>query len=256
MKKWLKITSVVLVVIIAIVLLGLGLAGGAIIKGSVNSFGPMVLGVPVTLQKAVFMPFRGKVQLTKLHIGNPEGFKTPGLFELGDVDIEIDVRSLISDTIVIHKIIVDSPEITYERGLLDSNFGKLLANLQSESNKPQKTKGSKKVIIEKLVVRNPKLKMSVTAVGGHAVPIALGQVELMDIGKESGGVTVVDALKIFLSVITSNIQNAISGAGDTVGSGAKAMGHGAATAGEAVVGGAASAIKGVGGFIGLGNKEK
>lgn len=264
MKKTLKITGLVLVIIILFTAAGLMLAGGSFIKGAINTFGPAALGVPVTLQDAKFMPFRGKIKLTKLHVGNPEGFKTPALFDLGDVDIELNSRSLFSDMIVIHKIIVIAPEITYERGLMDSNFGKLTKQLQgdgakaAEEKKPDKDKKgkAKKVIIEQMIIRDPKLNVSVTAAGGHAIPIALGQVELKDIGKESGGVTFADAIKIIFSVITSNVENAVLGAGDLVGSGAKAVGKGATAVGGAVVDGASSAVKGVGNLLGIGGKKE
>ena len=54
-----------------------------------------------------------------------------------------------------------------------------------------------------------------------------------------------DAVKIILSLITSNIENAVKGAGDLVGSGAKAVGNGAT-----------SVIKGVGGLVGLGGAKE
>ena len=69
-----------------------------------------------------------------------------------------------------------------------------------------------------MVVRNPKLNLSVTATGGHYLPIALGQIELKDVGKENGGVTFADAINIILSLVTSNVENAVLGAGDIVGS--------------------------------------
>lgn len=275
MKRILKKVGLVLVVVLSVVLLAVVFVGGSLIKNGVNTFGPTALGVPVTLQSAKFMPLRGKIQLTKLHVGNPEGFKTPGLFDLGDVDIELDAGSLFSDTIVIHKIYVNAPEITYERGLLGSNFSKLSDQLAgdkkpAEEKKPEpapaKKGAAKKVIIEQMIVRDPKLNFAMTASFGHYVPIALGQVELKDIGKEKGGVTMVDAIKIIFSVITSNIENAVLGAGDLIGSGVKAVGKGAAAvggaavdgasaAGGAVVDGASSAVKGIGHLIGIGGKK-
>ncbi len=263
MKKIIKIAGLVLVIVIVALVAGMVLVGGSMVKGGINTFGPTVLGVPVTLQDASFKPFSGKIQLTKLHVGNPEGFKTPGLFDLGNMDIELDSKSLFSDTILIHKIVITAPEITYEKGLLSSNFSKLLEHLQGgepakDKKEPAKAGQDKvkKVIIEELIVSDPKLKLSVTAAGGHAIPIALGQVELKDIGKEHGGVTFSDAMKIILSIVTGNIENAVAGAGQLVGSGVKAVGEGAAAVGGAVVGGASSAVKGIGNLIGVGRKSQ
>lgn len=271
--RWIAIGVPGLLVVAAV---GLSLFGGAMIKGGINTFGPAVMGVPVTLERATFRPFSGRVQLTKLHVGNPEGFKTPALFELGDVDVELNARSLFGDTIVIHAILVNAPEITYERGLLASNFSKLLDQMQGggkpadarmpeEQPEQKPAGGGKKVIIETLVVRDPKLNVSITAAGGHYIPVALGQVEMKDIGRKSGGATFADAMKVVFSVLTQNIENAVTGAGDLIGSGVKtagkaagegvkaaggALSDGAAAAGGAISEGASAVGKTLGGLLG------
>lgn len=265
MKKTLISIGIGIAVLVVLFLAGLMVFGGAMVKGAVNGFGPAIMGVPVTLEKASFRPLSGRITLTKLHVGNPEGFKTPALFELGEVDIELDPKSLFTDTIVIHKIAVVAPHITYERALLDSNFGALMKQLEGDTKKKsdgaKDDQGGKKVVIDELVVTDPVLNVSITAAGGHAIPIKLGKVELKDIGKEHGGVTFADAMKIIFSVVASNIENAVMGAGNLLGSGAeaigsvaKALGSGAMAVGGAVVGGASSVVKGIGNLVGLGEK--
>jgi len=268
-NKLLKRVLIVFVALVAIATIAVAVFGGSMIKGGINTFGPTIMGVPVTLADATFRPFSGKVQLKKLHVGNPEGFKTPALFELGDVDIELDARSLFSDTIVIHKIYVNAPEITYERGLLSSNFGKLLEQLEGDAETADGKKekkpaadaagGGKKVIIDELIVRDPKLNVSITAAGGHYIPVSLGQVEMKDIGRKSGGATFADAIKVIFSVLTQNIENAVAGAGDLLGSGVKtvgkAAGEGAKAVGGAISDGASAVGKAVGGLLGGGGKD-
>lgn len=258
MKKTLTWIVIGILALLVLLVAGLTIFGGAMAKGTVNGSGPALLGVPVALEKALFRPFAGKITLTKLHVGNPKGFKTPALFDLGEVDIELDVVSLFKDTIVIRKISVVAPHITYERGLLDSNFGALTKQLQGETEKKPaeesadskaQQKGGKKVVIDELIVTDPVLNMSVTAAGGHYVPVKLGKVELKDIGKESGGVTIADAIKIIFSVIASNVENAVLGAGDLVGTGGKAIGSGAKEVGGTVADGASSAVKSIGGLL-------
>ena len=56
-KAW-KITGLTILAVVVFVVLGLVLAGGTFIKGAINTFGPSVLGVPVKLEDASFMPFR------------------------------------------------------------------------------------------------------------------------------------------------------------------------------------------------------
>lgn len=257
MKKKLKRIGIGVVALLVILLIGMTVCGGLMVKGAVNGAGPAVMGVPVTLEKAAFSPLRGTIGLTGLHVGNPDGFKTGGLLDLEDVRIELDLASLFRDPIVVKRVIVRSPHITYERGLLDSNFGALMKQLdgggtdkESSSGAKAREKEGRKLVIDELVITDPALNVSITAAGGHFIPVKLGHVELKGIGREGGGITVVDAIKIILSLITSNIENAVKGAGDLLGSGGKALGSGARAVGGAVASGASSLVGGIGGLLG------
>lgn len=98
-----------------------------------------MLGVPVTLQSADFAPFKGQLKLKGLHVGNPAGFKTAGLFELGSLDVDLDTISLFKQIVVIREIRISAPEITYERALKDSNIGQLLEQLTAKEGTPAAT---------------------------------------------------------------------------------------------------------------------
>jgi uncharacterized protein involved in outer membrane biogenesis len=260
MKKALKWTGIVVVVLVAVLLGVAALCGGRMVCQGVNAFGPQVLGVPVTLEGATFRPLAGTIKLRNLQVGNPQGFNTPALFDLGAVNLELNSRSLFSDTIVIHKVEVVAPHITYEKSLRGSNISALMKQLQGAEKKaaeqpaaaktPAQPGPAKKVVIEELVVSDPALNVSITAAGGHYVPVKLGRVEIKDIGKEHGGATFADALAIVISVITGNIENAVAGAGDLLVSGAKGLGQGAQAVGGTVGDGASAVIKGVGGLFG------
>ncbi len=251
-----------LVVLLVVFLAGVVIFGGVMIKGAVNRLGPMVMGVPVKVEKVLFRPLAGTIRLTNLHVGNPDGFKTPAMFELGEVHVELDAKSLLGDMIIIRKVAVNAPHITYEKALLDSNFGVLLKQLQRGKEKTPEQKAAegkaqkmgKKVVIDELVVSDPALNVSITAAGGHYIPVKLGRVELKDIGKERGGATLADAIQIIFSVITSNVENAVLGAGDLVGSAGRLIGSGAKTVGG-VVESASSVVSGLGGLLGSDKKS-
>ena len=118
MKKILIVVGIVLVVLIAVVLLFLG----NIVKTGIETAGPKIAGVPMTVEKVGINPLSGSVNVKALVIGNPEGFKTDSCMELGEFKLDIDMGSLFTDTIVIKRIRIDAPEITYERGLKASDI--------------------------------------------------------------------------------------------------------------------------------------
>jgi hypothetical protein len=87
------------------------------------------------------------------------------------------------------------------------------------------------------------------------MPVKIGKIEVKDVGKEQGGVTFADAVVIIVGTITGNIENAATGAGGLVGSGASAVGSGAKAVGGVLTNGASSIISGVGSLLGGGDKK-
>jgi hypothetical protein len=168
--------------------------GGPFIRDSVNKFGPRILGVPVTLKDAEFRPVRGIIRLSGLKIGNPKGFKTDSLMEMGTIEVSLRPLSLFTDTIEIRKILIEDPKITYERGLKKSNFEVLLDPLSSPDNTVQPSAGAKpeapakkpgkKVVIDELTVSGGRVNVSLTAMQGASAPIALATLTMRDVGRE------------------------------------------------------------------------
>ena len=270
MKLWKKVV-IGLVLAVVIVLLLVMVRGGTLIQEAINQAGPQLLGVDVKVQDVTFRPLRGLVQLKNLHVGNPKGYKTEGVFDLGLVKIELKPGSLFSDTIIIETVKIEKPVITYERGLKNSNIGALLEQLEGgkaekpagegEPKKPApepeakprsepKAEGGKKVIIRDLQVNGSQVKVSLTALQGVAAPIPLPPVHLTGIGEESGGTSFSEALGKIIGAILGAVTDVVTGAGKLVGDGAAAVGGVAVDGAKAVGGVAVDGVKAVGGAAG------
>jgi uncharacterized protein involved in outer membrane biogenesis len=233
MKKILSIVGIVVLVLIVVVLLFLG----SIVKTGIEKVGPKIAGVPINVEKVVINPLGGVVNVKGLIIGNPEGFKTDSAMDLGEFKLDIAMGSLFSDTIVIKQILVDAPEITYERGLKTSNLGTLLDTLKAEEKQeeetvveetPKEKAVGKKVIIEDFQLNDAKIHATFTAMGGRKMQIPLGSIQMTDIGKESGGTSVIDATTEVLTKVVASVgtaaSGALSGAGDLAGDTLKGAG--------------------------------
>ena len=266
MKKTLKILGIV-VVVLALAFVALDLSLGKIVLKSANAAAPAALGVPVTLQDVDISLLRGMAAVKGLHVGNPEGFKTAGLFDLGAVSVDVDNSTLLSDVIVIKEIAIDGLDLTYEQGLRGSNLGALIDQLSAgqeekpedqkappEEKAPAEEKPGKKVVIEKLSITGSQMNLSITGAaaltGGGSIPIPLPPIVLTDLGKEKNGVTLVEAVREILDAIAGVAGTAVSGAGNLLGEGAteagKALAGTATDAGKALGGAAADAGKAVG----------
>lgn len=259
MKKLLAAVAV-LVILLALVGVGLLLSLNPIILKAVNGTAPAALGVPVTLGNADIALLQGRASLQNLHVGNPEGFKTDGLLDLGSISIRIDNSTLLSDTIVIQEILIDGLVLTFEKGLLDNNLNAFIESLSSGKDEPSKpetdtqapsdeAKPAKKLVIEKLAITGSRMNLSITGAaaltGGGAIPIPLPPITLTDLGKDKDGVTFIEAVREILTAIASTAGTALTGAGHLLGDAGKVLGEGAVDAGKAVVGGTVDAGKAV-----------
>ena len=258
MKKVLLIIGAVILVLVVVLMLFLG----QIIKAGVNTAGPKLAGVPVHLDRAVVNPFTGMVHITGLVIGNPQGFNTPSAMELNDFKLKIKMSSLFSKAIVIEEILIDAPQITYEKGLKSSNLSTLQANLTpaktetpAPEEKPAKKKGAaKKVIIEDFQLNGAKVNVTFTALGGKKLTIPLPDIKMKNIGKESNGANPAEVVSEVFNSVSKAVVEAVASVGNVAGDALKGAG-GAATdaakgATDAAKGAADSIKKGLGGLLG------
>jgi hypothetical protein len=274
MKKILSIIGVVILVLVVVLVLFLG----SIIKGAINTAGPQVLGVDVVVEKVGVNPLTGTVHVKGLMIGNPEGFKTPSAMELGEFKLKMSLASLFTDTIVIHQILIDAPQITYEmKSLTTSNLSELQKNLtpaqtgeeEVVEEAPKDGKPAKKVVIEDFQLTNGKVNITAVMFGGKKFSVPLPDIKKQDIGKASDGASPVEVAKELFGSIKDGVVKAASSvvglggdalkgagemagnlAGDATGAAKDAAGAATGAAKDAAKGATDALKKGIGGLFG------
>lgn len=259
MKKVLLITGAVILILIVVLMLSLG----QIIKAGITTAGPKLAGVPIQLKSVAINPLTGLVRIQGLVIGNPEGFNTPSAMELNDFQLKIKMSSLFSEAIEIEKILIDAPQITYEKSLRSSNLSTLQANLtpKEAAAKPEaapasgkKKAAAKKVIIDDFQLNGAKVNMTITALGGKTMTLPLPDIHMKDIGKKSNGASPAEVVSEVFNSITKAVGEAVSAGGEMAGKALKDV-SGAATdaakgATDAAKGAVDSVKKGLGGLFG------
>ncbi len=244
MKRTVRVVLLTLLALLLMAVVGIALYGDAAIKKAVNVGGPAILGVPVTLQEVSFSPLRGHITLKGLCVGNPKGYKTENLFVADRIDADVDMQTLLSDTIVIRKILVTAPQITFERGLRNSNLGALSDQLGNGAGSPKAptapsravgAKTGRKVVVDELTITDGKVRLSITAAMGLSAPITLAELKMTNIGREGGmqGLGVADVTRIVLGTVVNSVFQAVGGVGGLAADGARAIGGGAQKVGEA-----------------------
>jgi uncharacterized protein involved in outer membrane biogenesis len=215
MKKWILIGAcAVLVIIIVIVVLGLSNLG-PIIKSAVNTYGPNITKTEVKIGDVNISIFSAEANLKDFFLGNPKGFKSSQAMRVGSIHVNVDEKSLTSDTIVIDKIEVIRPDITYEKARGTDNFQQILNNVKGSSQKaktskkePAKEGEGKKLIITDFIVKQGKVDLTVSVgVTEKTISASLPDIHLRDLGKEKGGATPEEIFEKVFAALYKNITS-------------------------------------------------
>lgn len=231
MPKILRVVALlVILAVVAIVVMALNL--NTLVKNGVETVGPMVLGVDVELQESDLSLFSGGGSLKGLKVHNPEGYKTEHLFNMKEVTLQVNPLSVTGDTIHIKKIIVDSPHVIYEGGLLNSNLKTLLDRLKGKEESSPTQPGTdepkeetespskeKKLIIDHLLIKGVKMGVSSKLLQGKALTLPLPPIELKDIGKDKGGATPAEVVTQVVKKLYTAVEPAIKKAFGNLGAG-------------------------------------
>jgi hypothetical protein len=167
---------------------------GKIVKTAVETAGPRVLGAPVSVESATISPLSGRGVLRGLVIGNPAGYESASAVSVGSVEIEVKLSSLLTDTIVVERVAVSAPELTWEIGPGGSNLARLQRNAEESavryggegSQGPRSPvapeKKGKALLIEDFKVAGGKVCLAATAFGGQTLTASLPDVHLSNLG--------------------------------------------------------------------------
>jgi hypothetical protein len=256
MKTLLKI-GVIAVLLLVVALTMVGVYLNSMIKAGVEAVGPKITGTTVKLNAVDLSLFSGQGRLKGLVVGNPPSFQAASAFKLADAKVKVDLKTALSDKLIIEEILIDGPEITYEAGPSGSNIGKIQQNVAAfgksvaptdaaESKSQKQDPTQKKVQINHFIVKNAQVNASASMLKGKALTIRLPDIQLRDIGKESGGVTVQKAAAEVLAALNKSVVQAVAGPSKFLGETVEAAGKAA----QGLGGEAGKAVEGIKGLFG------
>lgn len=197
---WLVVTVVVIALLLV---LTLPMWIGPVAKTAANRTVPDITGTGFRLGEFGLNYYTGNVRLGDVWLANPEGYTPCDALRLGVFKVDLDVCSLLEDTVIIHEIAIRDVFVSYVSKDGVYNFDAIAANAQNalagegcetveETPQPEEGKegdeepasgsSQKKVIIDKIEIAG------VTVQWGP-VPLPLPKITLKDIGRESGGVS-------------------------------------------------------------------
>jgi uncharacterized protein involved in outer membrane biogenesis len=186
------------------------------VASAIRRYGPEITGVPVSLSGAHVDPLDGRAALYGLVVGNPGGFKAKQALSLGEISMQLDIGSLMTDVIRIKELTFVKPEVTYEYSSAGSNLDVLQQNIeryvaqQSKTKKPRDSEPDKKLVIEHLYVKNGLARVSAEVLHGNGLSVPIPDLHLQGIGKTSNGTTAGEAMRQFLGSLVKQVGAAVT----------------------------------------------
>jgi uncharacterized protein involved in outer membrane biogenesis len=194
---------------------------------AVNKYGPKITGTELRVDDVGISIFSAEAKLKKFFLGNPTGFKSPSAMKVGSIYVDVDEGTITKDTIIINRVEVAGPEITYEKRGKSDNFKSILNNVQKnvpkgETAKKEPDKGGpgKKLIINDFILKDGKVNLAMEVPGGvlgdQEIKADLPDIHLKDIGKEKGGASAAEVAKQIFAALYGKITSpAVIGALDS-----------------------------------------
>jgi hypothetical protein len=161
-----------LAILLVVLVLAFFLVGTSLIKTGIEKAASSTLGVPVTVKSINLSILRGRVAIKGLVVKNPPGYANETLLELGEGVVNLDIGSLMSDTVKIKLIKLDGTKLTMEQKGLTNNLKEILDRLPKEEKAQPEPKG-KNLHIDRLEITNTNVRVKLLPIPGKSDTISL-----------------------------------------------------------------------------------
>lgn len=226
-----KVVSLVAFIIVVGVLLWIFSPAKMIRKG-ITTFGPKVTQTSVELSDIGVSWLSGKGDIKGLKLGNPEGYKAESAVEVPVATVAIKPTTIFSEKLVVRSIHVEGPFITYETKLAGSNLTQIQENIDefvakfssvtgggADDKDKDAAGGGKKLQVDEIIIRNAKVKVALTALGGRGANITLSEIRLTNLGQGPEGVTGPEVLKAVWNEVVKRTTEKVTGVAGGIGEG-------------------------------------
>lgn len=178
------------------------------IAESISRLGSAMTQAKLGVERVEIAPSNGKGLISGLVVGNPRGYRSPYAFRAERIELDVDLATVNQDVTVIRVLIIDKPEVIYEKSDGTTNFDALQKNIAAYLGLTKgRNRGNTLIIVEELIICNASAQASADFMGGKTLSIPLADIALKNVGKARGGVTpgelaqvVANALKTKLNV--------------------------------------------------------
>jgi uncharacterized protein involved in outer membrane biogenesis len=187
-----------------------------LVKWTLEHYGPDVTGTAVQVAGVDISPRTGEGRIRGLELANPPGYSAARALRLGEVRLSLDPATLLKDVVHVRELVIDAPQITYERGSKATNLDAIQDRIAAyakgrEAEASAAPAGAKprdqrrRFVIDRLVIRAGRVTMTTAGLRGQGIGFDLPDIELLDVGKRRGGLTASEVAEVVASTLQQRI---------------------------------------------------
>lgn len=193
MKRKLIIAALVLLMVIVGIAVFLYNSIDSIVEAAIEKEGSRVLGTKVSVGSVDISLKSGRGTIRDVSVENPKGFSSQEMFTLDEITVDIDVKSLNRDPMVVDEITISAPKVRVEMNAqAQTNVGAVKSAVEKYQSAPA-SKGSKqdsgfekRLVIEKFAFEKGAVDLDASAMGVEATNLELPPVRLSNVGGSKG----------------------------------------------------------------------
>ena len=179
--------------LLVVVVAGAWLMIDSLAKQAVQQGGEYALGVPTTVDSLSLSLVGGSLQMNTLNVANPEGYKSDHLMRTGKFHIAVQPGSVLTGTVRIPTFELDGLDMIIEPKGLKNNISQIMDHVKKMSGsgtsaqpqqQPQGKGGGKKVVIDRLVIRNVVAHVILLVPGVQPLTVNVPTIELKNLGSD------------------------------------------------------------------------
>ena len=219
--KILKIVAISIVVLLAIALGIAYYSSGKIdayVKTAIEKYGSESLGTKVSVGEVNISLRQTTATIKNLEIANPPGFDDPIAFKAGLIEITLNSKESKLDSVVIDRILLNSPMVFYIKTKQTDNLSSLqdqAARSTNHSQSSDKTGGSKdkgreqpRILIKKFDIERANLSYRDTRIVSTTVNLKLDDIHIVDIDTGKNGAGTQEAVSKIVNAIVPVVKQA------------------------------------------------
>ena len=220
--KILKIVAISIVVLLAIALGIAYYSSGKIdayVKTAIEKYGSESLGTKVSVGEVNISLLQTTATITNLEIANPPGFDDPIAFKAGLIEITLNSKESKLDSVVIDRILLNSPMVFYIKTKQTDNLSRLqdqATRSTKDSQSSDKPGGSKdkgreqpRILIKKFDIERANLSYRDTRIVSTTVNLKLDDIHIVDIDTGKNGAGTQEAVSKIVNAIIPAVKQAV-----------------------------------------------